>query len=328
MNRFLIACCLALAACGADPADLPSVGTLERDRIELVAESNEPIIAVLVREGDEVAEGQVLLQLDDALLAAQSARLEAARDELRARLAEAKRGPRAERIRETRARLAGAESEVQNAQAEYERARTLEQRTFESAAKSDLLRSRRDSARARRDESRAALAALEHGSTSEELDQARSAVNAAEAQVAEISIRRGRLSVRAPRPGRVDALPFELGERPPAGSVVAILLAADPPFARVYVPEPVRARIANGSRARIRVAGLDGELDGTVRTLSHEAAFTPYYALTQYDRGRLSYLAEVEIDGKAGTELPTGVPVEVRFELTERAEAAPARERR
>ena len=56
-----------------------------------------------------------------------------------------------------------------------------------------------------------------------------------------------------------------------------------------------------------------------MRTLSHDAAFTPYYALTQHDRGRLSYLAEVELDGVATATLPTGVPVEVRFEL-ERSE--------
>ena len=326
MRRGVIAFCLALAACGSDPADLPALGTLERDRIELVAEADEPIVAVFVREGDLVVEGQVLLQQDDALLAAQSARVEGARDELRARLAEAERGPRAERIRETRARLAGAQSEAQNAQAEYERARALEQRTFESAAKSDLLRSHRDAARARREEISATLEALEHGATTEELDQARGAVSAAEAQVSEISIRRGRLSVRAPRPGRVDALPFELGERPPAGAVVVILLAAEKPFARVYVPEAVRARIASGSRARVRVAGLDVPLEGTVRRVSHEAAFTPYYALTQYDRGRLSYLAEVEIDGQAPADLPTGVPVEVRFELAPIADTAQVRE--
>jgi len=317
--------CLSLAACGSDPADLPAVGTLERDRIELVAEADEPIIAILVREGDSVVEGQILVQQDDALLASQSARAEAARDELRARLAEAERGPRSELIREARARLAGAESAVRNAKADFERARALERQAFESAAKSDLLRSRRDEALASRDEARAKLEALERGTTSEELDQVRAALAAAEAQAAEVAIRRSRLIVRATRSGRVDALPFEVGERPPKGAAVVILLANDPPYARVYVPEAVRARIASGSRAHVSVAGLEAPLDGTVRTLSHEAAFTPYFALTQYDRGRLSYLAEVDIDGPSDLNLPTGVPVEVRFELEATANAAQTR---
>lgn len=315
--------CLALAGCGSDPADLPSVGTLERDRIELVAESDEPIVAISVDEGDVVADGQELLRLDDSRQVALRSALEAKRDELQARLAEAERGPRAERIREARAKLAGAESAARNAVSEHERARSLEQRSFESRARMDLLRARRDEAFARRDEARAALEAMERGSTSEELDQARAMLAAAEAQVTEITVRLSRLTVRAPRTGRVDELPFELGERPPAGAVVAVLLAAEKPYARVYVPEPVRVRIASGSRAHVRIAGLEGELDGTVRRISHEAAFTPYYALTQYDRGRLSYLAEVEIDVATTANLPTGVPLEVRFELDSIA-AAPA----
>src|SRR5262245_49454384 len=52
----------ALAGCGGDHAAL--LGTLERDRVELVAEAQEPIVVVAVREGEPVAAGQLLLRLD------------------------------------------------------------------------------------------------------------------------------------------------------------------------------------------------------------------------------------------------------------------------
>ncbi len=312
-----------LAACGGDPAAVPAVGTLERDRIELAAEAAEPIVAVHVREGDRVAAGDAVLALDPRRLAAQVARAQGLRDQARARLAELERGPRAERIREARARLAAAESAAANAQREYDRVRALAQRSVESAARVDLLRSQRDQAVAARDRARALLEELEHGTTSEELDQARGALAGAEAALADVEVRLERMTVRAPRAGRVDALPFKLGERPGAGAVVAVLLSADAPYARVYVPEAVRARISTGTPARVRVAGRDGELDGRVTKLAHDASFTPYYALTQYDRGRLSYLAEVEVTGPGLEDLPTGVPVEVRFELGARAASAP-----
>jgi len=93
---------LFAAACRRDPAAIPAVGTLERDRIELVAESDEPIVAVSVREGDVLTAGQVLMKLDERRLAAQVARASASRDQLAARLAELERGPRAERIRQAR----------------------------------------------------------------------------------------------------------------------------------------------------------------------------------------------------------------------------------
>lgn len=52
-----------LAGCGASPADgLP--GTLERDRIELAATADEPIVEIAVREGQVVAAGALLLAQD------------------------------------------------------------------------------------------------------------------------------------------------------------------------------------------------------------------------------------------------------------------------
>ena len=62
----------------------------------------------------------------------------------------------------------------------------------------------------------------------------------------------------------------------------------------------------------LSVDGVDGSLRGTVRYVSAEAAYTPYYALTQKDRSRLSYLAEITVDDPRGAELPVGMPVQVR----------------
>ena len=58
--------------------------------------------------------------------------------------------------------------------------------------------------------------------------------------------------------------------------------------------------------------GLEAALDGRVRWVASEAAFTPYYALTERDRGRLSFLAKVDIS-EEHDRLPEGVPVEVEF---------------
>ena len=45
----------------------------------------------------------------------------------------------------------------------------------------------------------------------------------------------------------------------------------------------------------------------------NEAAFTPYFALTERDRGHLSYVAKIDLDVD-GERLPDGVPVEVEIE--------------
>jgi HlyD family secretion protein len=79
----------------------------------------------------------------------------------------------------------------------------------------------------------------------------------------------------------------------------------------VYIPEPLRTQFQPGTRTRVRVDGRDGDLTGVVRFVSAEAAFTPYYALTQEDRSRLSYLALIDLDTQAAANVPTGMPVQV-----------------
>jgi HlyD family secretion protein len=67
-----------------------------------------------------------------------------------------------------------------------------------------------------------------------------------------------------------------------------------------------------GTEAEIHVDGLEAPLSGRVRWVSSEAAFTPYFALTERDRSRLSYVAKVDILEQR-ERLPDGVPVEVEF---------------
>ncbi len=306
---------LLSAGCSSDPTDAPAVGTLERDRLELVAESDDPIVEIAVQVGEVVGADALLVRLDPRSLDARVAQARARRDEAAARRAEATRGPRAERIEEARALLEGARSAARTAARELERVTALVEGKVASRSRLDVLRAEADTAHARREQARAALDALLVGSTVEELDQVQSAWAAAEAGLVEAQVHRDRLDVRAPVAGQVDALPFELGERPRPGTTVVVLLADRAPYARVHVPEAMRVRIAPGAAAVVEVEGLEETFRGRLREISHEAAFTPYYALTRHDRGRLSYLAEVELEGESARKLPSGVPVEVRFEL-------------
>lgn len=294
----------------------PVVGILEWDRIELTAEANEPIVEVLAKEGDKVRTGQVILQLDTQRLTAERDEADAALGQAAARLAELRRGPRAERIVQARARLRGAESESITAENDLARVRSLVKKSLASPEALDNSRAQYDRARAERDATRAALEELLAGTTAEELEQAEAARAQADARLRALEVSLRRLTVTAPRDGRLDTLPFKLGERPRSGAVVAVMLSGAAPYARVYVPEPQRVRITAASRARIFVDGLDQPFDGRVRMVSQDAVFTPFYSLTERDRSRLSYVAEVELEGRQAAELPAGVPVRVEFRET------------
>lgn len=303
--------CLAAVACGGDGEVL--LGTLERDRVELVAEAREPIVEVAVREGDAVTEGQLLLRLDTTAIDAELAEARSRAAQAERRLAELVAGARSEQVRAARANLAGAVARAEAESKEFDRIEKLVADAMLPANALDRQRALKDGAAADERAARERLLELEHGTRVEVIDQAAAALAAARAQVAGFELSLARHTVRAPRAGVIDALPYELGERPPAGAPVAVLLAAGQPYARVYIPETRRAGVAAGDAATVRIDGTDRDWRAEVRYVSSEAAFTPYYALNERDRGRLSFLAEIVLTEPEAASLPTGIPVETRL---------------
>ncbi|HET6432117.1 HlyD family secretion protein [Dyella sp.] len=305
-----LAAALALAACSRSAPQ--ALGTIEYDRIALPAAAAERIVRIDVGEGDTVTAGQPLLQLDPARTQAQLAAAQAQVAEQRERLNELQAGPRREDIARARASLAAAQAQAREAHAYYARLKPLQGRNYVAAAELDRARATAGSAEGEVAAATAALDALVHGTRPEQLAQAQSALAAAQAQADAERVTLDKLSVAAPRAGRIDSLPYKLGDQAPVGAPVAILLAGDAPYARVYIPEPQRTRVRVGSRVRVFVAGRSRALTGVVRMVRSEPAFTPYYALIGDDATRLSYLAEVTLDADA-RDLPAGLPVRVEL---------------
>ncbi len=306
-----VAVSVALAACGG--GDEVLLGTLERDRVELVAEAQESIIEIAVREGDTVAAGQAILKQDPAAVEARLGQARAVARQAERRHAELVAGARRETVREARAVGEGAKARAIAESREFDRIEKLVTEGMLPASALDRQRALKDGAVADERAASERLLELERGNRSEVVEQAAAALAAAEAQVAELELSLARHTVVAPRPGTIDALPYELGERPPRGAPVAVLLANGQPHARVFIPEAHRATVAAGLPAMVRIDGTDREWKAEVRYVSSEAAFTPYYSLNERERGRLSFLAEVVLTEPEAASLPAGLPVEVRL---------------
>lgn len=301
---------LLLVGCSKAPPQ--ALGTLEFDRITLPAPAAERIVAIDVREGEQVKAGQRMLQLDPAHTRAQLAAAEAQLQQQREVLAELDAGPRQEDIAKARATLAAAEAEAREARAYYNRLLPLKGKNYVAAADLDRARAAAGNADGQVAAARAALDELLHGTRPEQIAQAQAGVAAAQAQVTAQQVLLGKLAVVAPRAGRVDSLPYKLGDQAPVGAPVAILLAGDTPYARIYVPVQQRAGVHIGDAIQVFVAGREQPYAGKVRMIRSEPDFTPYYALIGDDAARLSYLAEVAL-GADAAELPAGLPVRVEF---------------
>lgn len=307
----LIGFAILLAGCSDTKPGL-ALGTLERDRVALTATAAEVIVALPVAEGTPVTEGTVLVRLDDQQQRAALDRAKAQVAQAQASLLQARNGPRAQDIAAARAQVAGGAAKLREAQITYDRNHALIERKAVSQADVDLYLALRDAAAAQLDGAKDQLDELLAGTRPEEIAAAQAQLEAAQAQSAYEQARLADLTVVATRDGVLDSLPWNLGERVAVGSPLAIVLAGKAPYARVYVPEPYRVKITKGTRLKVHVDGLDRVFDGTVRWISSDPAFTPYYALNASDRARLMYLAQVELPEDAA-DLPNGVPAQVEM---------------
>jgi len=304
----LVAASALLGACARD-ANPPLVGALEWDRIAVTAELAEPVLSWAVAEGDCVAAGAVLVEQDARR---QDTRIAEARGNLmqaEARLQELAHGARIETIDAARANLARARVTEDDADTEYKRVAELKTRNLVAASTVDQALAARNQRRAETRAADAQLRELTQGTRPEQIEQAAAAVEAAKAVLASLDLTRARLTIRAPRAGCVDALPFRVGDQPPVGAALVSMLVGDAPYARVFVPAPRRSALKIGDRFEVHVEGIDRVYQATLRSIRSEPSFTPYYALAGDDASRLVYRAELLLDGAEASELPAGLPI-------------------
>lgn len=316
MNRrnliAVLAIALATVACSSQSDEKLVVGELASDRVELTAEAAEPIIEILVQEGEQVEKGALLLQQDSRRATARLAEAEAAMRQSQARLNELVRGPRSEQIAAARANVAGAAKELEFRESEFRRIQDIQARNLASEEALDRARAALDAATSTDKVRRAQLQEMLSGTTVEELEQAEFAVAQATARRDHLRVDLERHAIYAPVAGIIDSRLFEVGEQPAPGQPLLILLPGEQPYARVYIPEELRVGIRAGSKVRVNIDGLDAAIEGNLRWVASEAMFTPYFALTERDRGHLTYEAKIDLS-TSGERLPDGVPLTVEL---------------
>ncbi|WP_339672368.1 HlyD family efflux transporter periplasmic adaptor subunit [Dasania marina] len=309
----LIAVLVFLVITGCDnAANNIALGTLERDRIAHTATANEIIVALPIPQGSVVKQGMLLVKLDDQLQKAQLAIAAANVAKAEANLEKLRHGARKEELASARATVQGAKSALAESESNYSRQLSLKNQQLVSQSALDKALATRNSHSANLQTAQEALLLLTNGSREEDLRAAEAELNAAIAQRSAETKRLSDLSVVATRDGILDNLPWNLGERVTIGSPLAIILAGKAPHARVYVPEPHRVKLNVGDSLIVHVDGIAEPITGQLSWIASEPAFTPYYALSQSERARLMYLAEVQLPDSYAS-LPNGIPAQVEL---------------
>lgn len=300
---------LVITAC-SDSNEGVALGTLERERVIHPATTNEILIDLPVSAGQLVEKGQVIAKFDAELQQAIVAKAQAQLAQATAFLEKTLNGARPEEVAAASAKVAAANAAYTQSEANFRRAKTLVKDKLASQETLDSATAARDETFANLESAKQNLNELTNGSRVEDINSAKAQVQAAEAELKVQQKYLSDLTIKAMRAGRVDNLPWHVGERVTKGSPVVIIQANSAPYARVYIPEPYRAKLNQGMTLTVRVDGIDKDIQGELTWIASEPAFTPFYALNQEERARLMYLAEVTLPTSENN-LPTGVPAQV-----------------
>lgn len=330
---------IALRLLGQDekaPGLLQVNGRIEGDLIAVAPKAAGRVVALLVREGDEVRAGQLLARLEQAALAAQWTEAQAAQRAFEAQAAAQAQGLELLRA-ETPIQRASAHAAVQAAQAELRRAEAASaqeardlQRARELASQGFIgpqavERSELAHAAARDQEAaaRAALARTLQAARDAELApqriRARSAETAAtqaQAQAAAARAEQARsqvddLSVSAPTAGRISARYVNAGEVVAAGTPLFGLTDLTRVYLKAYLPEPMLGRVKLGQAAQIWVdAFAEQPFEARVVYVASRAEFTPKEVQTRDERTKLVFEVRLAPNADPAGRLLPGQPAD------------------
>lgn len=294
----------------ADDSRLYLFGNVEIREVQLGFRVAGRIERLLVDEGDKVIPGQVLAELNTRPLQDRLAGAEARLESATATASRDANGSRPQQISEARAEVAAADSAVIEARRQNNRRKALEAKGFLSRADLQSSEAALRAAEARQAQARAALSLAVEGTRTE--DQAASAANRdailAERRAVQTDI--GDAVIRAPEPGQVLTRAREAGAIVQSGQTVLTLALTQPVRVRAYVAEPDLHRIRPGMAVTVRTDGTAREWPATIGFISPVAEFTPKTVQTEQLRTDLVYRIRLTVADPKG-DLRQGAPVTV-----------------
>lgn len=314
ITSFVTILILSVAGCSSEPEDegrIKSSGFVEGRTYTVTVPLGGSVEEVSVKAGDEVEEGQVLIQLDDTtyrlLLEQAQAGVDAADIGLRA----IEEKPSADEIERGQAAVSNSEGELDGAIASLD----LLESTYSPQNPPDAQLHQAESgvviAQAGVTLATAQLDQIMAGPLEGERLMAEAKLKEAQAQLGLAELQIEQLSVKSPISGIVEELLVHVGETLLPGTPVVRVL--DPTFisVKVYIPEAQVSTMAIGDGVELRAdAYPDQVFSGSVLRIADRAQFTPTLVLTEEERVKLVFEVEIFVDGGLG-ELKPGMPVDV-----------------
>lgn len=294
-------------------ASLPVyAGYIEGENVLIAPREAGRIVDIAVRRGAHVEKGALLFRMEDrdAADALSTAQAELAR--FKAERADLMTGKRPEEIAVTKAQLAEAEAAEREARRDLERQTELHRDKVVSVARLDQAKSALERAEAQTATFRRQIDVQALSARTYMIAAAERRIEAQEHNVAQARWRLEQRSIVAPASGLVEDVLRRAGETAAPEAAVISLLPPDNRIVRFFVPEAERAGIAPGRTVLLSCDGCSEGLTAAVTFVSPQPEYTPPVIYSVESRQKLVYLIEARPEGDAMALAP-GQVVDVRL---------------
>lgn len=292
-------------------------GRIEATEIDVATKLAGRVKDILVNEGDFVAAGQPLAEMQIDTLTAQRAEAQAQSQQASNAVASARAQVAVceSNLAAARALIVQRESELDSAERRLGRTERLVRSGASTEQNLDDDRAHVRVAQAALAAGRAQAAAAEAAieAARAQVVGAQSAVTAAEATIARIQADITDSQLKSPRSGRVQYRIAQPGEVLGGGGKVLNLVDLGDVYMTFFVPETVAGRVAIGSEVRIVLdAATNRVIPARVSFVASTAQFTPKTVETASERQKLMFRVKAQIDrellSKHLHQVKTGLP--------------------
>jgi HlyD family secretion protein len=286
-------------------------GYIEGEYVYIASPLGGALTNLAVARGDSVKAGQSLFMLERQSEAAALTQAGKNLAQVQAQLADLTKGKRPSEIASLSALLEQAKASLKLAESELARREKLLVTQVVSEEEIDQARTQKDSAEARVAQVSADLETAKLGGRDDVIRAAQAAVEAQQAAFDKAKWAFDQKQQSAPAAGTVHDTLYRAGEWVAAGSPVAVLLPLENLKVRFFVPQDVLPRIKVGESVSIHCDGAPREFKAVVNYISSQAEFTPPVIYSRESRATIVFMIEAKISLADSTDVRPGQPVDV-----------------
>ena len=214
---------------------------------------------LLVKEGDHVEAGQLLVKIDSKALQIQVEQAEANLASAQAKLASLQAGNRPQQVAQSQASVEQAAANLDNARKNYERAANLYEEGAMSAQQRDAAQTALKVAQAQYDAAAQNLSLVYEGATEQDRQFAEAQVAQAAAALKTVQLQLENSEIKAPIAGIVAKAPVDPGEMVAVGQTVYSITNLSDAWVEANVEETDIGKVQNGQSVEFTVDAYPGQ---------------------------------------------------------------------